>query len=309
MSYPVDVHGLVPRALLLGAGFSRYQISALVRSGALLAVTPGVYLPASALNDDENGGAVQRRTALYRYRCLAQPADGPVLSHQSAAAVHRLPMLKPDLRRIHVLSGRNDGGRIQRLRHIHVGTAGDAVVVVDGVPVTGLARTAVDVAGQGSFAQALAVVDAALRLGVGRDELAGVAAERQRRGSARIRLALLYGDSLSDNPGESWARAQIIEAGLPVPRLQVHYVLPGGADAYVDYDWEGRLVGEFDGLGKYTRCLRPGESVADAVIREKRREDGLRELGLQVTRGIWDDCERRLWVPRVRRKLALVGLL
>ena len=35
---------------------------------------------------------------------------------------------------------------------------------------------------------------------------------------------------------------------------------------------------EFDGREKYTRYLRDGETVTDAVLREKRREERVREL-------------------------------
>lgn len=309
MSLPVNAQGLLVRSSLLDAGHSPAEINARVRAGDWLPVARGIYLPEAALSEEERTVAWRRRAAVYRYRCLAQAAGGPVLSHQSAAAVLRLELLRPDLTRIHVLSGRPTGGKIQRRRHIHVGDAGGTEVEVDGVVLTGPARTAVDVAAAGTFAQALAVFDAALARGVTREELAEVLEQRRRPGHARTRLALQHADGLSANPGESWGRAQIIEAGLPVPRIQVHYVLPDGSDAYTDYDWEGRLVGEFDGVEKYTRLRRPGESVADVVLREKRREDGLRALGLDVTRAIIADFEHDRWVPRVHGRLERLGLL
>lgn len=100
----------------------------------------------------------------------------------------------------------------------------------------------------------------------------------------------------------------MIEAGLVAADLQVRYDLVGGAYAVVDFDWAGRLVGEFDGLRKYCRDLRPGESPEDAVVREKIREDELRDLGLGVVRWTWKDLRDDTMIPRVRRALLRAGL-
>lgn len=75
----------------------------------------------------------------------------------------------------------------------------------------------------------------------------------------------------------------MIEAGFPTPRLQ-HTFRTDAGDARTDFDWDGTLVGEFDGLQKYGRLLRPGETTRDALIREKRREDALRAQGIMVIR-------------------------
>jgi hypothetical protein len=48
-----------------------------------------------------------------------------------------------------------------------------------------------------------------------------------------------------------------------------------------------RNGGEFDGKVKYGRALRPGQDPGDAVFDEKRREDALRDQGLQVVRWVW----------------------
>lgn len=46
---------------------------------------------------------------------------------------------------------------------------------------------------------------------------------------------------------------------------------------------------EFDGMVKYQRFVRPGESPSDTVVREKRREDLVRDQRLGVSRVIWYD--------------------
>jgi hypothetical protein len=82
----------------------------------------------------------------------------------------------------------------------------------------------------------------------------------------------------------------IHRAGLPRPILQWEVV--GGAGQWiglVDFGWpKQRTVGEFDGKEKYGRLLRPGQSPADAVYAEKRREDALRAEALSVVRWGWD---------------------
>jgi len=192
---------------------------------------------------------------------------------------------------------------------VHSAPLEDDVIEVDGLLVTGLARTAVDVALSGDFAQALTAFDMALARGVAREDLVARLSGRRRRGIAVARAALTRADGRSASPGESWSRAQMIEARLPVPELQSHYRLLDGSSAYTDFDWDGVLVGEFDGLLKYGREMRPGETERVAVIREKLREDRLHDLGLLVIRWIWRELEQRLFIPRLTHRLAGLGLM
>lgn len=192
-------------------------------------------------------------------------------------------------------------------RRIHAGVIADTdTVVVDGISVTSLARTAIDLACRGDFAQALTALDGALRLGATTDQLRAELDARRRTGSAMAVRALRFADGGSESVGESWSRAQFILAGLPTPRIQVKY--RGRYMTHrVDFDWGGRLVGEFDGLRKYERDLRPGETVAQAVIREKKREDELRARGLMVIRWIWADLEAGRAVPLVAEWIRRLG--
>jgi len=70
---------------------------------------------------------------------------------------------------------------------------------------------------------------------------------------------------------------------MPSPTLQKTVLDPDGAFvARVDFFWdEFGIVGEFDGMIKYD------EGGSDAVRREKRREDTLRDLGYEVVRWTW----------------------
>lgn len=100
----------------------------------------------------------------------------------------------------------------------------------------------------------------------------------------------------------------MITAGLPLPRLQNTFQIPDG-EARADFDWDGRVVGEFDGLQKYGRLLRPGETATAALIREKKREDALRAQGIMVIRWTWSTLERGELVESIRPWLVTAGLL
>ncbi len=308
--FPRDRHGLIRRARALDLGISDDRLAAAVKHGELLRVAPGAFT-VPPVPDPAAPWRAEQET--YRLACIAAATAGHAgelpLSHQSAAAVHGLPLLDPDRSRVHVTLPGAAGGSLRPGRHRHTGPlAADEVVVVDGVPVTSLRRTVADIARTGTFAQALTAVDGGLRRGLTKDELRAALDGRATTGVRTARSAVRYGDRLSESVGESWSRAQMIGAGLPLPTLQRVYVLDG-AEFRVDFDWEGRLVGEFDGLIKYRGVLRPGEAPHEAVIREKRRDLALRNAGLEVAHWIWRELRREQLVPVLRSWLARVGIL
>ena len=97
---------------------------------------------------------------------------------------------------------------------------------------------------------------------------------------------------LSDSPGESLSRAVIHELGFPAPILQFEVGDRRGLAGISDFAWpEHALLGEFDGLVKYTRDMtRPGENIDAIVVREKIREDRMRATGRAMTRWLWKDA-------------------
>ncbi|MGC4960752.1 type IV toxin-antitoxin system AbiEi family antitoxin domain-containing protein [Gordonia sp. DT101] len=303
--FPTDRHGLVHRLTALASGFTDTDLVRAQRCGELIRVISGVYAVAAERTPEQ----------LHRLRAIAVLASTEpdhTLSHQSAATLHDLPMLTPNLRRVHVTTGSRSGGHRSTARHAHVGTLTPAEVeTVDGVRVTSVERTAVDIACTSTmgFAGALAVFDAALRRGADR-ELMSTMLGRRRRGITQARRALLHADPGAENPGESWGRAQMIEAGLPVPRLQHEFHdADGNLVARTDYDWSALLVGEFDGDVKYRKHLRPDETPFDAMKREKEREDALRRLGIMVVRWTWKDLEKGRVVGLIREWLARLQLI
>lgn len=79
--------------------------------------------------------------------------------------------------------------------------------------------------------------------------------------------------------------------GLPAPEPQWIVSEHGREIARLDFAWPELGVWlEFDGRQKYVKFLREGETVTDAVLREKRREERIAELtGWRCIRITWAD--------------------
>ncbi|MEP9393636.1 hypothetical protein ABLE92_09810 [Gordonia sp. VNQ95] len=304
--FPTDEHQIIYRHVAIAAGFTDADLGRACRRGDIVSLVRGAYVHAAEREPDEH----------HRLEVIASHRLGrfgkSIPSHQSAAALHRLPMLKPNFRRLHTITGHTAGGGRTSTRHDHVGVvAPEERTEVDGIVVPIIERVAVDVACTTTmgFAGALAVFDAALRAGADRQKMEKMLRGR-RLGVNTARRALRWADGTAESPGESWSRAQMIEAGLLLPRLQHTFVNDEGKEvARTDFDWDGLLVGEFDGKVKYQKHLRPGEKPSDAVIREKQREDRLRAMGIMVVRWLWTDLENGTVVGLVRRWLVHFSLM
>lgn len=122
-----------------------------------------------------------------------------------------------------------------------------------------------------------------------------------RRRARRWQQLHAFADPRAESVGESVSRVLIAELGFAPPELQIEFRLPDGRLARADFYWpEAGLVGEFDGEVKYSRAQDlTGLDPADAVIAEKRREDGLRALGHGVARWGWAELRE----PRALRSI------
>jgi hypothetical protein len=290
----VDLPEILHRRTLRLEGFGDDEVRRLLRAGRLTAVRRGSYVLGTQPEQREARHALRVRAQ------LAHLADGAVVSHASAAVLHGLPTWGMRLDRVHVTRARRSGGRAGRQVHVHTAPlAPDDIDVVDGIPITSVARTVVDLARTLPFEAAVAVADAALHALITEPErLAGLQAALVSilarstgwRGSPAARRVLAFADARSGSVGESRSRVAIHRAGLPAPVLQWEVI--GSAGQWigrVDFGWpKQRTVGEFDGKEKYGRLLKPGQSPADAVYWEKRREDALRAEALSVERWGWD---------------------
>lgn len=289
---------------LTAAGIESGELRSRTSSGKLVHLRRGAYAtPAQRTGREDHLLLVRSAVA------FAESLS--VVSFGSAAVVHDLPVPDAALRSVHLTKIRNSGGKSRPGVHIHVAPLEEAEVIeVNGMPVTSLDRTFVDLARVVGLHDAVAAGDVALRLGM--DPAAVVEqleVSKRRRGIRGARCAARLIDGRSESYAESKSRVIMFEHGLPMPDLQAVIATPDGFEARVDFLWEeSGVIGEFDGQQKYGRLLRDGELPADAVFREKIREDRLRELGYIVIRWVWDDLlhPERL-VARIRRALEVAA--
>jgi hypothetical protein len=236
---------------------------------------------------------------------LADPANcaasRPVFSNHSAAALWRLAWIGAWPDRAHTVAPIAAGGRSNAMFIRHTGGIPDDLAKIDGLDVTTLARTVVDLARTETFGRAVALADSALRrtlhpvdglplTWLTREELAAeLDRVPMRHGSTKARRVVEFADGAADRPGESMSRVSIRVARLPPPQLQVELAGASGRIWTVDFWWpSANLIGEFDGRHKYMdpEFLR-GRTPQQAVYDEKLREDDLRAAGYLVRRWPW----------------------
>jgi hypothetical protein len=281
---------LVTRTQLLADGVTDQEIRRWVRAGDLVRVRPGGFTRRAA-------GSPAERHRLAVLAAVAELAPDAVVSHASAAVLHGLPVHAQQLRAVRVTRRRRRSGA-RRGRHVHVHCAPldpEEVVIVDGVAVTSLARTLLDLARTSAFDTAVVAADAALHQHrVTRADLdAAVVRARRWPGLPAARRALAFARPGAVNPGETLSRIAIHRAGLPPPELQwVVRTVTGLAIAETDFGWPAlRTVGEFDGRVKYGRLLAPGQDPGEVVYEEKRREDAVRATDLGMVRWGWAELD------------------
>lgn len=253
--------------------------------GELVTLSRGVHVAASRWETLTVDDRFRLRSIAARHAI----APGEVLSHHSAAALHGLPVVDawPDRAETTVLGGSALTSSATLRRHRVVRPP--ETVLIDGILVTSLAQTVVDLATELPFPAAVAAGDAALGMLERREGGAGVARLRvdlariagllgSGRGSARARRVLAFVDPLSESPGESITRAALHLLSAPAPVVQHRITGISGRVWRVDLGWpELGVVLEFDGRAKYTDPrLRQGRSAEQVVYDEKLREDDIR---------------------------------
>jgi hypothetical protein len=222
-------------------------------------------------------------------------APDAVVSHLSAAVLHGLPVWTDALAHVQITRPGVGAGKRRGYLHLHIAALDPAEVTqLGGIAVTSLARTVADLGRTVPFEQAVTAGDAALRAGLAPANLtAALNCARGRCGVGAARRMAQFLDGRSESPGESLSRVVLHRLGMPTPTLQYDVFDEAGfLVGRSDFCWEAaRTLGEFDGKVKYGPLVKPGETAADVVYREKRREDALRDQGWQVVRWSWADLK------------------
>ncbi len=257
-------HGLVTRQQLLAAGLTSRQIGGRVRIGLLIPVHRGVY---------RVGHIAPSLEATYLAAVLSG-GNGAVLSGRPAAHLHGLLRGSPPPPQITTAGKR----RVRGVRCRESRRAPDATTV-RGVPVTSVAWTLVDIAGElGEEALARAAHEAHARFRVGAAEVLAVLERRPNtRGARKIRLVM---------GGEVEVVLSRLEREF-VRLLQSERLPPPGTNVptggrYVDCRWpELRLTVELDGYRFH--------ASRHAWERDRRREREAYARGDQFRRYTYGD--------------------
>lgn len=296
--------GLVTRRQALVAGYDEHEIRRMTTdTGPWLVVRRGVYIERELW---EGLGPYDARPAL-RDRAAQLAMSVPhVLSHDSAARAHGLPMLRPRVELSHVTRPGVGGSRTRFGVKHHLSQVMPPIVEVGGLHVTGLARVALDLGREHGFNAGVVACDGVLRRGVTRTDL-----ETELEGMwcwpniTRSREAVVYADPGAESVGESLSRILLDELGLGPVETQFAVRLPTGT-VWCDMRI-GCHVFEFDGRVKYRRPEQGGlaDRPADEVVwDEKKRERLICAEGLGLSRIIWED----LWgAARERTKARLLA--
>lgn len=269
-----------------------------VRKGELVSVARGAFMLQSIwaqLDVDSRYRA--------RVKAVAAMASRPlVFSHQSAAALWRLPIVGSWPSQVHVVEEAAGGGRSSAVVARHTVGVPSEWDSIDGLAVTTLARTVVDCAASLRFSPAVAMADAALHrtehpitevptTALTRDDLLRDAARLAlRQSTVKVARVIGFADGAADRPGESLSRVSMHRAGIASPELQKELFGASGRRYVVDFYWRGaNVIGEFDGKDKYRNpeFLR-GRTPEQALLDEKAREDDLRAAGHGMVRWGWD---------------------
>ena len=177
----------------------------------------------------------------------------------------------------------------------------DEVTLVDGIPVTTLARTVLDLGRYQPRDRAVARLDALMRAAPFSCEEVLQLAKRYRgaRGVKSLKNALPLVDGGAASPRETWLRLIYIDAGLPKPTTQIPiFDNDGTLLRTVDMGWEDfKVVSEYD--GDQHRTDRP-QYVKDMRVIPK-----IERLGFIVERVIKEDrpaaIARRAWDAMISR--------
>ncbi|MEZ0580720.1 type IV toxin-antitoxin system AbiEi family antitoxin domain-containing protein [Nocardioides sp. MH1] len=305
-----DSQGILLRRDVVASGIDDAALRRAVQVGRLVRIRQGAYVLSAVWNQLDR---------LARYRALTSavlqlyddPASPVALSHTSANIEQGGPSWGLDLSAVHLTHLNETGDRSSAKVIHHRGTCRvNDLSRMDGRWITSPARTAMDTASIAPRAAGVAVLDDYQRRGLAtREELEIVlTAMKLWPDTLGLLRILQLSDGKAESVGETRTRLLCRSQGLPAPVPQFEIFHPSGRLAgRVDFAWpDRRTMLEFDGMQKYLRLRRAGETIEQTVLREKAREDRLRELtGWLMIRLVWADLEHpEATAARIRRMFA-----
>ncbi len=273
-------HGVISRSEAMALGISRSRFDNAIRSGRLQSVAPRVF----AVAGSPNSWHKEARIAALR-------VDG-LISHRAAAFLHGIDGFGAGDVEVVVAKYRRprvDGFTLHRSTRIHFADE----VEIDSLPVTGLARTVLDVGAVVSPRRLEWVIDAVLR-----QELCSLAelhsvlqvhSIQGRNGCGPLREILEHRIATDPIPDSAWNRmvGQLLRSwGLPEPLYE--YVVRSGSDflARVDLAYpDQRIAIELDSVRWHLN--------RESFEKDPRRKNRLINQGWTVLTFTWADYRDR----------------
>jgi hypothetical protein len=285
------------------AGLTNSQFRSAVQGGELVRVRRGVYATRHFMSKAE-GDAVLWWVLRVASEVSGQSARDAVASHQTAALIHGVALLKEPDASVVCLSrrpGRNRSGP-PGVRFHSAALPPGHVAQRYGVRLTTEARTVIDLARSLPYLEGVASADSALhkRLTT-KAELRRMLADCAGwPGIGEARRVVEFSDERAESVLESAARVIFAETGLAPPQLQIDIV----DDAFrfigrVDFLWEEqRTIAEADGMAKYEDPQQARDQI--------RRDIRLRDAGYKVVHFTWAELfgEPARVIARIRKAFA-----
>lgn len=308
-AHAAQQNGLVTRRQAIEVGYTERELRTLTAvGGRWVTVRRGVYVERELWDalDPYDGQMATRDRAAHLMMVSVH-----VMSHDSAARAHGLPLLRPRLPLVHVTRPSVGGCRTEHgVKHHLAKVLPGPIEQASGLPVTGLARTCLDLGREHGLEQGVVACDAALRRGVTDGDFAEALVLMQNWAGVTVaRASVEYADIGGETPGETLTRLLLIELGLGQVETQFPVKVTGGV-AWCDLRVGCHIV-EFDGRQKYRRIEDGGfakKDPGDVVWDERKRQQEVCSRGLGMSRVIWADlwgAAREATKARIRAEYAV----
>lgn len=298
--------GVVTRAQAKAAGYTERELRTLTAvDGPWVAVRRGAYVERSTWDALDPFDGRARTRDLAAHLTMTTPH---LMSHDSAARSLGLPMLRAKQDLVHITRYGVGGTRTEHGVKHHMTQIGLLNTrLVDGMRVTGPARTALDLAREHGFVCGTVACDAALERGLTVEDLeAELVPMWCWPRVTQARAAVAHTRPGAESPGETLTRLLLVELDIGAPETQFPVRIGEGV-AWTDLR-VGCHVFEFDGRVKYRRPEDGGvahKPVEEIVWAERTRERLVCAEGLGMSRVVWDDLfgtARELTKARLRQE-------
>lgn len=300
--YMSHQHGLLLRRQALAAGMTVKQIAAMLRSGEWVAVRRGVYTTRARW---ESLDPYVGRPRLEVWAATLTTRTPHLVSHDSAAYLHGLPILGASPRLVHVTRIGVLGGRTRHgIKHHKAPVRTEQIGFIDDHPVLDVPRTVADIGREHGLRHAIVAANSALRRGESRRALQAAVEDMTSWPYVTVpRQAAAWADGRCETPGEDLTMLMLKQLGVGLVQAQFG-LQERGRVAWVDFR-VGRHLVEFDGHLKYQRERDGGyadRSPEQVMWEEKQRQDWLCGFKLGMSRVVWSEVQEDTW-PRTQERL------